>query len=117
MNLSVLVTYHKVLQCALVLINRHLKLKKIAKLISCTTFCNFFCKLKIELIIIVKNGPQQFVLNFLETILGLDLGNSSSKTISKSYLNVGVRENQRNLQTRNFWTIPETLNSHKVRLN
>ena len=52
-----------------------------------------------------------------ESILGLDSGNSSSNTNSKSYLKAGVAYNQRNLQTGNFWTIPENLNSHKVRLN
>ena len=57
------------------------------------------------------------VRNVFETILGLDSGNSSSKTNSNSYLKVGVPENQRNLQTRNFWTIYKTLNSHTVRLN
>ena len=31
-------------------------------------------------------------------------------------MKVGVPKTQRNLQTRNFWTIPKTLNSHKVRL-
>ena len=62
------------------------------------------------------NGFQFFVLNVFETIHGLDSGNSSSKTNSKSYLNVGVPEIQRNLQTGNFRVIPKTLN-HKVRLN
>ena len=78
------------------MINRHLNLKNIAKLVTCTTF---------------------HTLDVFETILGLDSSNSSSKINSKSCLNVGDPENQRNLQTRNFWTIPKTLNSHKVRLN
>ena len=57
------------------------------------------------------------MLDVFETILGLDSGNNSSKTTSKSYLNVEVPENQRNLQTKNFQTITKTLNSHKERLN
>ena len=57
------------------------------------------------------------MLDVFETILGLDSGNNSSKTTSKSYLNVEVPENQRNLQTKNFRTITKTLNSHKERLN
>ena len=124
MNSSFLVTRHKVLRCwktwdvccALLLINRHLNLKKIEKLANCSTFRNFLfanwiCNYR------KWNGLQLFVLNVFETILGLDSENSSSKTISKSYLNVGAPENQRNLQTRNFRTLLETLNSHKVRLN
>ena len=64
------------------------------------------------------NGLQLFVLNVFETIHGLDSGNSSSKTNSKNYLNnIGEPENQRNLQTRNFWTVPKTLYSYNVRLN
>ena len=60
---------------------------------------------------------QLFVLNVFEMILDLDSGNSSSKTNSSSFLNVGVPENKRSLQTRNFRTICKTLNSRKVRLN
>ena len=100
------------------MINRHLNLKNIAKLVTCTTFHIFF--LQIEFIIIVNKmafNKWSFVLDVFETILGLDSSNSSSKINSKSCLNVGDPENQRNLQTRNFWTIPKTLNSHKVRLN
>ena len=59
-----------------------------------------------------KIGLQFFALNFFEPILGLDSGNSFSKTNSKNYRNVGVPENEKKLQTRNIRTI-----SHKVRLN
>ena len=120
-----MVTFHKVPQfwktwdayCALLLINRHLNSKKkFAKLANCTPFHNFFfsnwilnyCK---------WNGLQLFVLIVFETILCLDSGNSFGKTNCKSYLKVGVPENQRNLQNGNFWTIPKTLNSRKVRLD
>ena len=72
-----------------------------------------FFFLQIEFLIIVN----KFVLNVFENIFGVDSGNSSSKTNSKSYLNLGVPENQRNLQTRNFQTFCKTLSSHKVRLN
>ena len=41
-----------------------------------------------------QNGLQLFVLNVFETTLGIDSGNSSSKSNSKSYLKEGVPENQ-----------------------
>ena len=100
---------------ALLLINRHLNLKKIAKLANCTTFHNFFCKLNV--ILSKQKWNSIFCSNDFESIFGLDSGNSSSKTNSKGYLQVGVPENQINLQTRKFWTIPKTLNSHKKELN
>ena len=49
-----------------------------------------------------QNGLQLFVLKVFERILGLDSGNSSSKINSKSYLNVGVPENQRNFKLEIF---------------
>ena len=52
-----------------------------------------------------------------ETILGPDWGKSFGKTNSKSYLKLGVTENQRNFENGNFRTVPKTLNNHKVRLN
>ena len=58
-----------------------------------------------------------FVYNVFETILGLDSGNTYSKTNSKTYLKVGFPKNHRNLQTGHFWTISKTLNSDKVRPN
>ena len=58
-----------------------------------------------------------FVLNVFETALGLDSGNSSSKTKCKSYLKVGIPDNQINLQAGNFRTICKTLDNYKVRLD
>ena len=78
------------------------------------TICTFCTFLQIEFVIILN---KLFVLNVFENFLGLDSGNSSSKTNSKSYLKVGVHKNWRNLQTGNFQTITKTFNSHKVRLN
>ena len=54
---------------------------------------------------------------FALNVLGAYSRNSSIKIKSKSYLNVGVPENQRNLQAGNFSTIPKTLKNHEARLN
>ena len=67
----------------------------------------------------VNKMAFKFLLNVFETILGLDLENSSSKANCRTVtpVGLGVPENQRNLQTRNIRTTLETLNNHNVRLN
>ena len=103
LNLSVLVTYHKVLQCwktwGLLCFAKapQLEKKKNAKLANCTTFSNFFANCNWISNYCKQNGLQLFVLNVFETIFGVDSGNSFSKTNSKSYLEGRVPENQRNL--------------------
>ena len=118
-----MITCCKIFQCwktwdvcsALLLINSHLSLKKIAKLANFTTFHKFFWNWILNYC--QQNALLLFVIIAFETILGLDSGNTSSKSNSESYMNIGVPENQRNLLTRNFLTIYKTFSSHKVRLN
>ena len=118
-----MITCHKIFQCwktwdvcsALLLINSHLSLKKIAKLANFTTFHKFFWNWILNYC--QQNALLLFVIIAFETILGLDSGNTSSKSNSESYMNIGVPENQRNLLTRNFLTIYKSFSSHKVKLN
>ena len=128
-NLIVLVTCHKVLQCwktrdfccALLLFNSHLNLKKLQNWPTAWLFVIFsfffFFFLQIEFLIIVNKMALNFFSKCFWNYPWSRFKKSSSKTNSKSYLKVRVPENQRNLQNGNFRTICKTLNSHKVRLN